>query len=170
MKVERLELLPFLLEKYKDKVSIDIQSGTLEGLKVYENHKGYKTVNFWHKNHSRYYRIHELVAYLGGLELLNNTINHINGDKKDNRLENLEAVSALENHRLAKDQKLFKVGIDNHISKLTEEDVLFIRKTYKGVPGEQRILAEKYGVDQSTISHVVTNKTWKHLLENKEAI
>lgn len=50
-----------------------------------------------------------------------------------------------------------KIGL----AKLTEKDVENIRRLYKeGWP--QDIVGSKFGVSQSTISHIINRKTWKH--------
>ena len=67
-------------------------------LKQSTDHGGYSTVKLY--SHSKYkcYRVHRLVA----LAFIDNpegkrTVNHINGNKKDNRLENLEWATHSEN-------------------------------------------------------------------------
>ena len=52
-------------------------------------------------------------------------------------------------------------GTDNHNAKLTDENVRNIRKEY-GMK-TQGVLAEEYGVSQSTISNVTRRKKWKHV-------
>ncbi|MGM0904223.1 MAG: HNH endonuclease [Bacillota bacterium] len=168
MKESRLKLLPELLEKYKHKLVIDVISGIVTGLKPYENHKGYLTLNFWYNGGSKYYRVHEIIAYAGGLELLNNTVNHINGDKKDNRLLNLEAIPALENHIKAKNTKSFLTGDANPSSKLTAEQVSEIRRASTGRWGEQSELANEYGVHQTTIYSILSFQTWKDAKDEEE--
>jgi hypothetical protein len=165
----RLKLLPILLEKHRHKLNIDIESGSVSGLKAYESQRGYLTVTIWHQGSSKYYRVHEIIAFVGGLDLLNNTVNHINGNKKDNRISNLEAISAAENRAKAKETKLFPAGEDNHKSKLTRNQVNEIRRAYTGKRGEQAALAEKYGVGRPAIYRILTFKTWKDV-NNEEAI
>lgn len=54
-------------------------------------------------------------------------------------------------------------GEDHHLSRLTEEQVLAIRKEYvKGVVGHKK-LAKKYGVTSMTIHLIVNRITWKHI-------
>lgn len=47
-------------------------------------------------------------------------------------------------------------------SKLTEQDVLAIRLAPRHI-GEQKRLAEQYGVHSSVISRIVTRQTWTHV-------
>ena len=58
------------------------------------------------------------------------------------------------------------IGKRVHNAKLTEQDVLEIRRLYapKGIGGPSgRELAKRYGVTFQTISDVVRGKDWKHL-------
>jgi len=48
-------------------------------------------------------------------------------------------------------------------SRLTNEQILEIRKTYKETLTSQEELAAKYGISQSQISNIVLGKEWKHL-------
>ena len=54
-------------------------------------------------------------------------------------------------------------GEDSGMAKLTEKDVLAIRKEYASTPVLQRELASKYGVSQSAIAGVVRRSTWEHV-------
>ena len=62
---------------------------------------GYRQVFLWLDRKQTTFKVHRLVAdaFIG--ERSGKQINHISGDKTDNRLENLELVTALENIRHA---------------------------------------------------------------------
>lgn len=61
---------------------------------------GYLRIGFWKEGKQKYYNVHRLVAEAFLLEKQDyqNQINHINKIKSDNRVENLEWVSTIENH------------------------------------------------------------------------
>ena len=96
-------------------------------------------------------------------------INHIDEDKTNNRVENLEWCTTAYNltygHRLdcAKGERSPK-------SKLTEDQVKTIRNIYIKGDAEfgQAALGRKYGVSQQSIRSIVTCETWRHLLKEEE--
>lgn len=100
-------------------------------------------------------------------------INHKNGVKHDNRVENLEWATHSENikHSYATGLKSVQ-GELNPAAILNEKQVLEIRSKYTyGRKGgrtktavTKRMLAEEYRVGVHVIKNIVTNKTWKHLL------
>lgn len=64
------------------------------------NHSGYKRVNLWKNNKGKKYSVHRLVASA----FIENTynkeqVNHIDENKANNCVSNLEWVTQLENHR-----------------------------------------------------------------------
>jgi len=91
-------------------------------------------------------------------------INHINGVRHDNRVENLEWCSHSEN--LAHS---FKIGLSsnegskNPFSKLTESDVLQIRTKFKKRVYTREMLAKEFNVAPATIKDVVLRKSWNHV-------
>ena len=95
-------------------------------------------------------------------------INHRNGIKTDNRLENLEYCSASDNQRHAVATGLapkppLRRGTDNdHICRLNEEQVRSIRRDYaegRGIAG----LAREYRVGDSTVRNIVRRNSWAWL-------
>jgi hypothetical protein len=110
--------------------------------------------------------IHQLIARLFIPNPENKReVNHINGIKTDNRVENLEWVTPSENRAHALKNKLciMPKGENNYASKLTEKQVIEIRNSFKGDKGEQSKMAEKYGVSVSAINLILKRKKWKHI-------
>ena len=56
-----------------------------------------------------------------------------------------------------------KQGEKNYRSKLTEQDIINIRKDYSKGGITQTKLGKKYGVRQDTISTIINRKRWKHI-------
>lgn len=109
-------------------------------------------------------RVHRLVAeaFIGPVNAIQQ-VNHINGDKADNNVANLEYVTCRTNIQHAWETGLCKsrFGERGSNAKLSSEDVSSIRATHPAKSlGE---LARTYGVSKRTISDIVKRKTWVHL-------
>lgn len=85
-------------------------------------------------------------------------VNHKNGVRNDNRVENLEWCTHEENMRHARNE-LKSFGENQHSAKLTMDKVREIRANYPSKTLKQ--LADEYGVCFSNISKIVRNITWK---------
>lgn len=59
-------------------------------------------------------------------------------------------------------------GANHWQNKLREEDVRWMRKHYNPTKMSKTSLAEKFGVQLSTISRILSGDSWKHVkVENK---
>jgi len=90
-------------------------------------------------------------------------VNHIDGNTKNNNINNLEWVTHSENMKHA-----LKIGLVNNSGernvhcKLKEIDVVNIRNRFKN--GEKpHNIAKDYPVSMIQINRIINNKTWKHI-------
>jgi hypothetical protein len=124
------------------------------------NH-GYPKVSLRSLGKTTYALVHVLVAtaFIGPKPSQKHQINHKNGDKIDNRVENLEWVTPQENviHRC----RVLKLGSGErqHCAKLTAEKVRAIRARYAAGETQDAIAAD-FGVARPNISFIVRRKTW----------
>jgi hypothetical protein len=106
---------------------------------------------------SKEYFVHRLVA-LTYIPNPNNLpfINHKNGQPLDNRVRNLEWCTHSENM-----QHAYRVIKAYHKSKINQQQADHI-KSLKGKVTAKKI-AEVYGISQSTVGHIWTNRKWRNL-------
>jgi hypothetical protein len=127
------------------------------------NKSGYIYRGFHNKGTYRKFKEHRLVANAFIDNPYNKpTVNHINGIKTDNRVENLEWCTYLENKQHAIKTGLTNTkGVKNHFCKLTEEQVLEIREI--GFSKTRTYLGIKYGISSNTVTKIIKKEIWKHI-------
>lgn len=125
------------------------------------NHYGYKVLRLWKNEKGKDVFVHRLVAEAFIPNPLNKPqVNHIDGNKLNNNVSNLEWVTCSENHKHA-----FRIGIKSHVgekhnvAKLTEKDILYIRASEK----RNCDLALQFKVSRSNITRIKKRKGWTHI-------
>lgn len=127
--------------------------------------KDYYRVQLSSHNVRKLFLVHRLVAqaFIGDCPE-EEEVNHKNGVKTDNRIENLEYVTKSENSKHA-----VALGLIDHagekcpVSKLTNSQVLGIRRRHKKGDTSYKKLGMMFGVSKSTIAHIITRRNWGHL-------
>lgn len=137
-------------------------------LKSWSN-RGYLYVMLTRNRKKKNISVHRAVAdaFLGPIPV-GLDVNHLDGDKGNNVLANLEVVTTAENIRHAFRTGLCKPrrGEANGFSKLTDEDVRAIRaRSFEN----QRALAAEFGVAQAVVSRIITGRGWTHIGGAREA-
>ena len=132
-------------------------------LKGHIDRCGYKEVMLSYYPNQKQMLVHRLVLStfkpVPNMDKLD--VNHIDGNKLNNNIENLEWCTRSENIKHAYKTGLEKkvTGEKHHNHKLTEEDVRYIREcdisSYR--------LAKELGVDSSTIRDIRRRKTWRNV-------
>ena len=123
---------------------------------------GYLKVTLSNNCKSKKYYLHRLVAiqFLDNLDNLPQ-VNHIDGNKLNNSITNLEWCTKQENQNHAIRTGLMQRGQERPSAKLTEQQVLEIYKL-KGVLKAQDI-ADTYKVSKNTINCILRGSKWKYL-------
>lgn len=129
---------------------------------------GYRYIHLTdHQGITTRYLTHRLILRtfkpIEGCEALD--VNHINADKADNRLENLEWATRSQNilHAIhVSKTKVVQRGTDVRASYLRDSDIREIRHLHHN-GNTQVALAKKYGVSQVCIHNIVRYKTWAHI-------
>jgi len=124
-------------------------------LKPGKNPDGYLIVVLRKNNKSKSVTVHSLVAN-GFLKRHTEClqINHIDGVKTNNRLDNLEFVTRSENMKHASMNGLRMV-------KLTPTEAFEIKELYEKTDLKQKEIGIIYGVSKQNVSEICRNTIWK---------
>lgn len=128
-----------------------------------DNNKGYLAVDLFGKKK----KVHRLIAQTFIPNPLNKPqVNHIDGNKVNNEVGNLEWATKEENIQHSFNEGLVsRKGEKNSQSKLTAEDVRYIRANYKFRDEKfgSRALAQKFAVHKTTINRIIRGEKWRDI-------
>ena len=130
----------------------------------YNTKKGYYRISLTKNRIRKPFLIHVLVAkaFIPNPEN-KSQVNHIDANKTNNHVINLEWNTQSENQKHARRLGLFGDinGENNNYHKLTEIEVLEIRSLQGKI--KNVLIAELYGVTQQCICLIMNRKKWKHI-------
>jgi len=139
-------------------------------MKMYLN-RGYESCILTNKEgKGKYVSVHRLIA----IAFIPNPngypeINHKNGTRYDNRIENIEWCNRSQNAQHAYDILGHKAprGEHNGAAKLTEEQVKEIYLlAWEGVLSQEEI-AEMYDISQTVVANIKNGKWWSHVTNHE---
>lgn len=115
----------------------------------------------------RYFKVHKLVA-LAFLQKdsAKNQVNHVDGDKTNNNVANLEWISPSDNIKHARDSGLIIDKSRKGNKRLNLAQVVFFKILHSEGFSYEKI-GKIFNISRCTISDAVTGRTWKHLSCNK---
>jgi HNH endonuclease/NUMOD4 motif len=140
---------------------------TVKG-RIYKNRitpNGYNQVCLRVNNQNKYFYVHRLVAeyfiynYDSSLE-----VNHIDGNKLNNSVFNLEMTTKKDNMKHATATRLMASGANHGHTTLSSEDVLEIKRLHQN-NCTIKDLAKQYNIKYHLAWSIINNKTWKYLKE-----
>ena len=125
---------------------------------------GYLAVSLKLHSYKKLHYVHRLVAkaFVIG-EKANLEVNHIDGNKNNNRASNLEWVTRSENikHAFRTGLKFSPHGVNHFHSKFIDKDILYIRNNPDNL--KARGLSKKFDVSKSCIHKIIKGKAWRHI-------
>lgn len=124
------------------------------------NHKGYHAIILYKWGRGKNFKVSRLVA----INFIKNPhnlphVNHIDGVKTNNCVENLEWVSQKENIHHAVREGLIKVGEESTSAVITNKIAIEISRSNKSLSD----LVKEYGLDRRFIGNIRSGRQWRHV-------
>jgi hypothetical protein len=132
-------------------------------LRQYVNRYGYARIMLRRDGKAIGRAVHRMVAEAFFGPPMGMTVNHKNGIKTDNRIENLEYMTLSDNLRHAsKVLNAIKRGESHPLAKLNESQILAIR-ALRTEGHTQQWIAKMFGILQPTVSSICSRRSWSHV-------
>ena len=131
---------------------------------------GYEKVRLISLDGRHTYSVHRLILEsfnpIEDMEILQ--VNHIDGNKQNNRLNNLEWTTSKENiqHACKNGLRHNQTGENNNATKLTEESVKLIVELLLEKKLTQKEIGKQFGVSEDVIGVIKNKRNWKHLTKD----
>lgn len=125
---------------------------------------GYRIVSYRYNGKTKCVKVHRIVAstFLKKSNELNE-VNHIDGNKENNSVNNLEWCNRSRNCKHAYDKGL---NSQRFRRKLSDDEVKFIRENYK--PYSRKFstcaLGRKFGIDESQVYRIIKKEAYKDVV------
>lgn len=127
------------------------------------NPKQYEKTSLHDSGASRYYKVHQLVARAFIPNPDNKReVNHIDGNKHNNKVDNLEWVTSKENKEHNHKLGITRIGERHQNSILNEDTVKQIKLMLKdGI--SQTVIARHFNLKTYMVNNIKRENTWKYL-------
>lgn len=138
----------------------EIRNAKGKTLKPRIHTNGYQRVQLCSDGTQREEYIHTLVceAFCGPRPDTDWEVDHINGDRADNRSDNLRWITITAN----RERRNLVKGINSPHAKLTEDDVRRIKSTPRHITSD-KTMAMSLSVARETVRDIRNGKGWKHV-------
>lgn len=140
--------------------------GIIEKILKLQDSNGYLKCQIYKNGKQKRYFLHRLmaIAFIPNPNFLP-CINHIDGNKLNNKIENLEWCTRSQNVRHAYKLGLIisRKGEKHPRARLKEIDVKNIRYLYGNHKYSRRELAKIYCIGKTTLQHIICRDSWNHI-------
>lgn len=144
----------------------NLQTGQV--LTRYTGKTGYPVVHLWMGNKYKTKYLHRLIAEIFLPKVEGKTqINHLDGDKTNNALANLEWSDQTRNARHAVEIGLTPVGSKRRTSKLNEAQAMAIFNLAHEGHLPRKEIASKFNISVTQVHQIKNKKEWKHIHQQK---
>lgn len=163
----RIKYVPKTIMRFR-KDTLKSHSTSLKGKTTngYLNRKGYLVTKLWKDGNKKCVIMHRVVA----INFIPNPynlpqVNHIDGVKTNNKVQNLEWCNNSHNIKHAYANGLMsRKGERQNTCKIKDADVLEIREFYSKNPKALlRIYADKLNITKTSVCRIIKRKTWCHI-------